>query len=112
MTPDNLDTERLQEIICDAFEGVYDDEILYTPEGLLARSALILLWALNPLVPQSGLDLILRQVSEHIEYLAKIGLISSETLQEALSIIADDADDVVLTKTEDEIFQDLMKHLK
>lgn len=86
MTPTTLDTQPLKEIILDGFDGVED--VLYTADGLIARSALIMLEVLNHSVNQETLDFVLCQVGEHIEYLSNAGYISAEDLSEAFSLIS------------------------
>lgn len=88
MTPDTLDTDRLQEILCcDSFEGVSDENFPYSPEGLLIRSGLILLWSLSENSPQTVIDMVIRQVGEHLDYLTSLGMIPHEDIVEAFTII-------------------------
>lgn len=112
MTPETLDIQRLLEIICDAFDGdEEDDSHLFEPEGIIARSAFILLHTLSSDTPQHSLNIVLSQVGESIEYLASIGMSTSEELAEALEIIAG-ATPGMLSDFDEERFQDIISNLQ
>ena len=86
------DAERLQDIVFSAFEGK-DEDSLYTPEGYLARSTLMLIvWTLDGLNPA-----VLTQISENIEFLYDKGLLDQEEFQEALKIISGKSQESSLT---------------
>ena len=112
MTPETLDITRLIDIICDAFDSnePEDDAVLYTPEGLIARSALILLWTLSSDTPQKSLSIVLRQVGESIEFLADRGMSTAEELAEALEIISG-ATPGMLPPAEEDRFQEIVGNL-
>lgn len=111
MTPETLDIERLVTIICDAFEGDDSEEgLVYTPEGLIARSAFILLHTLSSDTPQKSLSIVLSHIGESIEYIASLGLIPDEELAEALEIISG-ATPGMLSDFDEARFQDIINNL-
>lgn len=110
MTPETLDIERLIDIICDAFDGEEEDS-LYTPEGIIARSAFILLHTLSSGTSQKVLNIVLRQVGESIEYLAACGMATSEELSEALELVSGSSAGS-LSDVDEGRFQDIINNLQ
>lgn len=110
MTPETYNQsyiDRLQEILLNG----YTEDDLHTPDGIIARSAVVLLFVVSPKTYPHVLATILSLVGETIEYFNEQGYIPDVYLAEALYMIAG-SPNTLLPVAEESTFQDIISQLK